>query len=171
MRGPPGPPSYRARSSADLESVQLFSSYLEAKPNRGVPGPTARRLRMIEARAAAPGSSRSEPQNCATARTSWPYRRREFLKEGGRGSVLSIPTSRAWVVEGALRLLLEPISSKSCGRSGIRYAAAAPLGAGYRRTREPDRERVGELLPRRQLDPRVRGRARRRRAQGQAVRG
>jgi hypothetical protein len=47
----------------------------------------------------------------------------------------------------------------------------APLGAGCRGPREPDHPRMGELLPRRQLQPRARRRAQRRRAQGQAVRG
>jgi group II intron reverse transcriptase/maturase len=38
-----------------------------------------------------------------------PYRRREIPKEGGKVRVISIPTIRDRVVQGALRLILEPI--------------------------------------------------------------
>jgi RNA-directed DNA polymerase len=38
-----------------------------------------------------------------------PYRRREIPKEGGKVRVISIPTIRDRVVQGALRLVLEPI--------------------------------------------------------------
>jgi len=56
---------------------------------------------------------------------------------------------------------------------GPEHAARQPasLDAGRRRTRKPDRPRMGELLPSRQLEPRARRRANRRRAQGEAVCG
>ena len=38
-----------------------------------------------------------------------PYRRREIPKEGGKVRVISIPAIRDRVVQGALRLILEPI--------------------------------------------------------------
>ncbi len=87
----------------------LEGAYLEAKRNRGAPGADGETFEMIEAR----GRSEFLAELAAELRDGTykprPYRRREIPKEGGKVRVISIPTIRDRVVQGALRLLLEPI--------------------------------------------------------------
>lgn len=87
----------------------LEAAYLEAKRNRGAPGYDGKTFKAIEDR----GRTEFLSELSAELRTGTyrprPYRRREIPKEGGKVRVLSIPAIRDRVVQGALRLLLEPI--------------------------------------------------------------
>jgi RNA-directed DNA polymerase len=87
----------------------LEAAYLEAKRNRGAPGADGETFETIECR----GRGEFLEGLAAELRDGTyrprPYRRREIPKEGGKVRVISIPTIRDRVVQGALRLLLEPI--------------------------------------------------------------
>ncbi len=87
----------------------LEAAYLEAKRNGGAPGSDGETFTAIEAR----GRSELLAELSAELRDGTyvprPYRRREIPKEGGKVRTISIPAIRDRVVQGALRLLLEPI--------------------------------------------------------------
>lgn len=87
----------------------LEAAYLEAKRNGGAPGSDGVTFEQIE-RAGRREFMRELAQELeqGTYRPR-PYRRREIPKEGGKVRVISIPAIRDRVVQGALRLLLEPI--------------------------------------------------------------
>ena len=87
----------------------LEAAYLEARRNGGAPGADGVKFEDIESQgrhqfivelAEELGEGRYAPG---------PYRRKEIPKEGGKVRVISIPSIRDRVVQGALRLLLEPI--------------------------------------------------------------
>ncbi|MGH8676386.1 MAG: group II intron reverse transcriptase/maturase [Burkholderiales bacterium] len=87
----------------------LEAAYLEAKRKRGAPGSDGVTFETIEATgrrefleeiAGELREGRYRPRR---------YRRREIPKEGGKVRVISIPAIRDRVVQGALRLILEPI--------------------------------------------------------------
>jgi RNA-directed DNA polymerase len=93
-----------------LEKLQtLETAYLEAKRNGGAPGSDGETFKAIEER----GRTGFLAELCSELRGGTyrprPYRRREVPKEGGKVRVISIPAIRDRVVQGALRLLLEPI--------------------------------------------------------------
>jgi RNA-directed DNA polymerase len=87
----------------------LAAAYLEAKRNGGAPGADGITFESIEA------AGRTEFLRVLAADLHegtyrpGPYRRREIPKEGGKVRVISIPAIRDRVVQGALRLILEPI--------------------------------------------------------------
>jgi RNA-directed DNA polymerase len=87
----------------------LEAAYLEAKRNNGAPGSDGETFERIEAR----GRDEFLRDLAADLRAGTyrprPYRRREIPKEGGKVRVISIPAIRDRVVQGALRLILEPI--------------------------------------------------------------
>ena len=87
----------------------LEAAYLEAKRNRGAPGSDGETFERIEER----GRQEFLRELAAEVRMGTyrpqPYRRKEIPKEGGKVRVISIPTIRDRVVQGALRLILEPI--------------------------------------------------------------
>jgi len=87
----------------------LEAAYLEAKRNGGAPGSDKVTFESIEA--AGRGEFLREIANELREGRYRPraYRRREIPKEGGKVRVISIPTIRDRVVQGALRLILEPI--------------------------------------------------------------
>jgi RNA-directed DNA polymerase len=120
----------------------LKAAYLEAKRNRGAPGTDGETFEKIEER----GTDEFLVGLVAELRTREyrprPYRRREIPKEGGKVRVISIPTIRDRVVQGALRLILEPIfeadfSESSYGARPGRSAhkAIEEVRAGLRRRR------------------------------------
>jgi RNA-directed DNA polymerase len=93
-----------------LEKVEtLEAAYLEAKRNGGAPGADGETFKAIEER----GRSGFLTEIAAELRSGTyrprPYRRREIPKEGGKVRTIAIPAIRDRVVQGALRLLLEPI--------------------------------------------------------------
>jgi len=87
----------------------LEAAYLEAKRNQGAPGADGETFEAIEAAGRGEFLAKlAEELRNGTYRPR-PYRRREIPKEGNRVRVISIPAIRDRVVQGALRLLLEPI--------------------------------------------------------------
>jgi RNA-directed DNA polymerase len=87
----------------------LEAAYLEAKRNGGAPGSDGVTFASIEA--AGRGEFLRELTDELREGRYSPraYRRREIPKEGGKVRTISIPTIRDRVVQGALRLILEPI--------------------------------------------------------------
>jgi group II intron reverse transcriptase/maturase len=92
-----------------VKRTTLEAAYLDAKRNRGAPGSDgetferideAGREEFLAVLAAELGSGSYKPRA---------YRRREIPKGGGRVRTISIPTIRDRVVQGAIRLVLEPI--------------------------------------------------------------
>jgi RNA-directed DNA polymerase len=92
---------------AKLET--LDAAYREAKRNSGAPGVDGETFEAIEERGR--GEFLAEVATELRSRTyrPRPYRRREIPKEGGKVRVISIPTIRDRVVQGAVRLVLESI--------------------------------------------------------------
>lgn len=87
----------------------LEAAYLEARRNQGAPGVDGETFEAIEAAGRGEFLARlAEELRSGTYRPR-PYRRREIPKEGNRVRVISIPAIRDRVIQGALRLLLEPI--------------------------------------------------------------
>jgi RNA-directed DNA polymerase len=121
----------------------LEAAYLEAKRNRGAPGTDGETFESIEAR----GRGEFLAELAAELRTDTyhprPYRRREIPKEGGKVRVISIPTVRDRVVQGALRLVLEPIFEADFSDSSF--------GARPRRSAHQAIERVRAGLRQRRL--------------------
>src|SRR5919198_1381124 len=88
----------------------LREAYQLAKANNGAPGIDGVTFEAIEASGVA--AFLAEIQDALVTRTYHPMRLRQkaIPKEGGKGlRVLSIPTIRDRVVQGALKLILEPI--------------------------------------------------------------
>jgi len=99
----------------------LEAAYLEAKRNGGAPGSDGETFEAIEERGRREFlTGLSEELRAGTYRPK-PYRRREIPKEGGKVRVISIPAIRDRVVQGALRLILEPIFEADF--SGSSYGA------------------------------------------------
>ncbi len=90
-----------------LETLEV--AYREAKRNRGAPGIDGETFESIEARGLGEFLTGLAEQIRAGTYRPMPYRRREIPKEGGKVRVISIPAIRDRVVQGALRLILEPI--------------------------------------------------------------
>jgi RNA-directed DNA polymerase len=92
-----------------MKAETIEAAYLEAKRNGGAPGSDGETFQSIEAR----GRAEFLTDLAAELRTDTyrprAYRRREIPKEGGKVRVISIPAIRDRVVQGALRLILEPI--------------------------------------------------------------
>jgi RNA-directed DNA polymerase len=87
----------------------LEAAYLEAKRNMGAPGADGVTFVSIEAVGRGEflmGLARDLQQG--TYRPT-AYRRREIPKEGNKVRVISIPAIRDRVVQGAMKLILEPI--------------------------------------------------------------
>jgi RNA-directed DNA polymerase len=87
----------------------LEAAYLEAKRNNGAPGSDGETFEAIEARGRGEFLRDLAADLRAGTYRPRPYRRREIPKEGGKVRVISIPAIRDRVVQGALRLILEPI--------------------------------------------------------------
>jgi RNA-directed DNA polymerase len=87
----------------------LETAYVEAKRNGGAPGSDGETFKAIEERGRAGFLTELAAELRAGTYSPRPYRRREIPKEGGKVRVISIPAIRDRVVQGALRLLLEPI--------------------------------------------------------------
>jgi RNA-directed DNA polymerase len=87
----------------------LEASYLEAKRNNGAPGSDGETFEQIEARGRGEFLGELVAELHAGTYRPRPYRRREIPKEGGKVRVISIPAIRDRVIQGALRLIVEPI--------------------------------------------------------------
>jgi RNA-directed DNA polymerase len=87
----------------------LEAAYLAAKHNGGAPGSDGETFEGIEAQGRSEFLTKLAEELHTDVYRPRPYRRREIPKEGGKVRVISIPTIRDRVVQGALRLILEPI--------------------------------------------------------------
>jgi RNA-directed DNA polymerase len=87
----------------------LEAAYLEARQNGGAPGADGLTFEDIESLGRHEFLMGLEEELRTDRYTPGPYRRREIPKEGGKVRVISIPSIRDRVVQGALRLILEPI--------------------------------------------------------------
>ena len=87
----------------------LEAAYLEAKRNGGAPGSDDETFEMIETQGRGEFLAKLAEELRTDAYHPRPYRRREIPKEGGKVRVISIPAIRDRVVQGALRLIVEPI--------------------------------------------------------------
>lgn len=87
----------------------LEAAYQEAKRNNGAPGSDGETFEGIEERGLGEFLAALSTELRAGTYHPRPYRRREIPKEGGKVRVISIPAIRDRVVQGALRLVLEPI--------------------------------------------------------------
>jgi RNA-directed DNA polymerase len=87
----------------------LYEAYALARKNNGAPGIDGVTFDAIEAQGVA--TFLMQIQDELIGRTYMPLRARkaEIPKDGGKSRVLSIPAIRDRVVQGALKLILEPI--------------------------------------------------------------
>lgn len=102
-----------------IETIE--AAYLEAKHNGGAPGVDNVTFEQIET--AGRDDFLQEVAEALRRGTyqPLPYRRKEIPKEGGKVRVISIPTIRDRVAQGALRQVLEPIFEADF--SGSSYGA------------------------------------------------
>jgi RNA-directed DNA polymerase len=87
----------------------LRTAYEMAKPNDGAPGVDGVTFEVIEAQGVE--ALREQLRNEMTEHTYQPLpaREQEIPKDGGKVGVLSVPAIRDRVVQGALKLILEPV--------------------------------------------------------------
>ncbi len=92
-----------------LKATTLEAAYLEAKRNAGAPGVDGETFEAIETRGRDAFLYELAAQLREGTYSPLPYRRREIPKEGNKVRVISIPSIRDRVVQGAIRLVMEPI--------------------------------------------------------------
>ena len=87
----------------------LRAAYALAKNNDGAPGVDGVTFAAIEEQGVETFLEQIRDQLVRRTYVPLPARRREIPKDGGKVRVLSIPAIRDRVVQGALKLMLEPI--------------------------------------------------------------
>jgi RNA-directed DNA polymerase len=87
----------------------LSEAYELAKNNNGAPGIDGVTFAAIEAQGVAAFLEQIQDELVRRTYRPLPARRQEIPKDGGKVRVLSIPAIRDRVVQGALKLILEPI--------------------------------------------------------------
>jgi len=87
----------------------LRQAYALAKANDGAPGVDGVTFEAIEAQGVEAFLEQIRDELVRRTYKPLPARRREIPKDGGKVRVLSIPAIRDRVVQGALKLILEPI--------------------------------------------------------------
>src|SRR5499426_3862889 len=87
----------------------LRQAYVLAKENDGAPGLDGVTFEAIEAQGAEAFLEQIRDELVQRIYKPLPARKREIPKDGGKVRVLSIPAIRDRVVQGALKLILEPI--------------------------------------------------------------
>jgi RNA-directed DNA polymerase len=87
----------------------LRQAYALAKENDGAPGVDGVTFEVIEARGVEGFLEQIRDELVGGTYKPLPARRQEIPKDGGKVRVLSIPAIRDRVVQGALKLILEPI--------------------------------------------------------------
>jgi len=95
----------------------LREAYEMAKENDGAPGVDGVTFEAIEAQGADALIEQLRNELIGRTYVPLPARRQEIPKEGGKVRVLSIPAIRDRVVQGALKLILEPISRRTFNRA------------------------------------------------------
>ncbi len=116
----------------------LREAYEAAKRNDGAPGIDGMTFEAIEAQGAEAFLEQIRGELVGRIYAPLPARRQEIPKDGGKVRVLSIPAIRDRVVQGALKLVLEPIFE----------ADFQPGSFGYRpkRTAHEAIQRVAEAI-------------------------
>src|ERR1700737_2347452 len=119
----------------------LRAAYEMAKQNDGAPGVDGVTFEAIEAQGAEALLEQLRDELTGRTYKPLPARRQEIPKDGGKVRVLSIPAIRDRVVQGALKLILEPVFE----------ADFQPGSFGYRpkRTAHDAIKRVAEAIVRR----------------------
>jgi len=92
-----------------VRPTTLEAAYLEAKRNSGAAGSDGETFTQIEEAGREEFLLKLVAELRSGTYCPRPYRRHEIPKEGGRVRTISIPAIRDRVVQGALRLILEPI--------------------------------------------------------------
>jgi RNA-directed DNA polymerase len=87
----------------------LRAAYVLAQKNDGAPGVDGVTFAAIEARGVEAFLEQIRDELVRRTYAPLPARRQEIPKHGGKVRVLSIPAIRDRVVQGALKLILEPI--------------------------------------------------------------
>jgi RNA-directed DNA polymerase len=87
----------------------LCEAYELTKKNDGAPGIDGVTFEVIEAQGVAAFLEQIQDELVTRTYVPLPARRQEIPKDGGKVRVLSIPAIRDRVVQGALKLILEPI--------------------------------------------------------------
>src|SRR5215210_9539821 len=87
----------------------LRAAYAMAKQNDGAPGVDGVTFEAIEAQGAEALLEQLRDELTGHTYQPLPARRQEIPKDGGKVRVLSIPAIRDRVVQGALKLILEPV--------------------------------------------------------------
>ena len=87
----------------------LSEAYALAKNNNGAPGIDGVTFAAIEAQGVATFLEQIQDELVQRTYVPLPARKQEIPKDGGKVRVLSIPAIRDRVVQGALKLILEPI--------------------------------------------------------------
>jgi RNA-directed DNA polymerase len=87
----------------------LREAYTLAKKNNGAPGVDGVTFEAIEAQGVEKFLEQIRDELIERTYVPLPARRREIPKDGGKVRVLSIPAIRDRVVQGAVKLILEPV--------------------------------------------------------------
>jgi RNA-directed DNA polymerase len=87
----------------------LYEAYALAKANDGAPGVDGVTFEAIEERGVETFLKEIQEELCSRTYRPLRNRRKEIPKDGGKVRVLGIPTIRDRVVQGALKLILEPV--------------------------------------------------------------
>ena len=94
----------------------LREAYALAKMNDGAPGSDGVTFEAIEAQGVEAFLEQIANELVGRSYAPLPARRQEIPKDGGKVRVLSIPAIRDRVAQGALKLILEPISRRTSNR-------------------------------------------------------
>jgi RNA-directed DNA polymerase len=100
----------------------LREAYELAKNNDGAPGSDGVTFEAIEAQGAETLLKQLRDELIGRTYTPLAARRQEIPKDGGKVRVLSIPAIRDRVVQGALKLILEPILRRIFNRDRLDIA-------------------------------------------------
>src|SRR5438270_12503881 len=87
----------------------LWAAYEMAKRNDGAPGIDGHTFEAIEAQGVEALLEQLRDELTGRTYKPLPARKQEIPKDGGKVRVLSIPAIRDRVVQGALKLILEPV--------------------------------------------------------------
>ena len=92
----------------------LRAAYAMAKQNDGAPGIDGVTFEAIEAQGVEALLEQLRDELTGCTYKPLPARKQEIPKDGGKVRVLSIPAIRDRVVQGALKLILEPVFEADC---------------------------------------------------------
>ena len=105
----------------------LREAYALAKKNDGAPGSDGVTFEAIEAQGVEAFLGQIADELVRRTYVPLPARKQEIPKDGGKVRVLSIPAIRDRVVQGALKLILEPIFEAAFQPGSFGYVPSARL--------------------------------------------